>query len=227
MRGTQVSRIFVLGHTHEPEHGCAPGVAAPAIARRGAFLKRTAATAKLLASLVFLGAKRRAQANVNDPFIVIGAFIPRITMAPMNSDTGQRSPIAAAGVVCFRGADVLLVQRGKPPLAGQWSLPGGRIEWGERAADAALRELKEETGCDADIIGLIDVVDALMASRESPDSPPWGHYVLIDYAARWRSGEPQGGDDARQARFFSPAEIEGLGLWSETIRIIAAARQML
>jgi 8-oxo-dGTP diphosphatase len=161
------------------------------------------------------------------PFIVIGAFILRITIAAMSEATPPRAPVAAAGVVCFRGADVLLVQRGKPPLAGEWSLPGGRIEWGERAADAALRELKEETGCDAELIGLIDVVDAVLARRESRDSPPWGHYVLIDYAARWRSGGPRAGDDARDARFFSPAEIDGLGLWSETIRIIAAARRML
>ena len=137
-------------------------------------------------------------------------------MAPMSADTHLRTPIAAAGVACFRGADVLLVQRGKPPLAGQWSLPGGRIEWGERAADAALRELREETGCEAELIGLIDVVDAVLARREIGDSPPWGHYVLIDYAARWRSGEPRGGDDARDARFFSPSELTELGLWSET-----------
>jgi 8-oxo-dGTP diphosphatase len=148
-------------------------------------------------------------------------------MAAMTLETSQRIPIAAAGVVCFRGADVLLVQRGKPPLAGQWSLPGGRIEWGERAAEAALRELKEETGCEADLIGLIDVVDAVMSSRDSSDSPQWGHYVLIDYAARWRSGAPHAGDDAQEARFFTPAEIDGLGLWDETIRIIAAARRML
>jgi 8-oxo-dGTP diphosphatase len=136
-------------------------------------------------------------------------------------------PIAAAGVVCFRGDEVLLVRRAQPPLEDSWSLPGGRIEWGERAADAALRELKEETGVDADLIGLIDVVDAVLTRRGAPGESPWGHYVLIDYAARWRAGEPKAGDDAREARFFAGAEIESLGLWSETTRIIAAARRML
>lgn len=144
----------------------------------------------------------------------------------MSPETPHRAPIAAVGVVCFRDDEVLLIRRGKPPLDGQWSLPGGRIEWGERAADAALRELKEETGCDADLIGLIDVVDAVFTRRDSPDSSPWGHYVLIDYAARWRSGEPRGGDDASDARFFTVDEIAALGLWSETIRIIDAARAM-
>jgi 8-oxo-dGTP diphosphatase len=135
-------------------------------------------------------------------------------------------PIAAVGVVCLKGDQVLLVRRGAPPLEGRWSLPGGRIEWGERAVDAALRELKEETGCEADLIGLIDVVDAVLMRNSAPDEPPWGHYVLIDYAARWRRGEPAAGDDAREARFFNADEIEPLDLWDETLRIIEAARAM-
>lgn len=142
------------------------------------------------------------------------------------NDAPSPSPIAAAGVVCFRGEDVLLVRRGAPPLEDAWSLPGGRIEWGERAADAALRELKEETGCSAELVGLIDVVDAVFTSR-SRSAEPWGHYVLIDYAARWSEGEPAPGDDAREARFFTPAEVDALGLWAETRRIIDAARAML
>lgn len=134
------------------------------------------------------------------------------------NEAQDRGPIVAAGVVCFRGGDVLLIRRGAPPREGEWSLPGGRIEWGERAANAALRELREETGCEAEIAGLIDVVDAIMGDR---------HYVLIDYAARWLSGEPRPGDDAADARFFAESELAQLGLWSETLRVIAAARVLL
>lgn len=141
--------------------------------------------------------------------------------------TEVKRPIAAVGVVCLRGDDVLLIRRGAPPLQDRWSLPGGRIEWGERTADAALRELKEETGCDADLVGLIDVVDAVLTKSGAPDEPPWGHYVLIDYAARWRAGEPRGGDDATDARFFTRQEIQALELWEETFRIIEAARAMI
>ncbi|MFZ2030272.1 MAG: NUDIX hydrolase [Vitreimonas sp.] len=145
----------------------------------------------------------------------------------MSEQLSSRRPVAAVGVACLRGDEVLLIRRGTPPLEGHWSLPGGRIEWGERAAHAALRELKEETGCKAQLLGLVDVVDGLMnRSSASEGDPPWAHYVLIDYAARWTSGEPRAGDDARDARFFSPAEIEGLGLWRETVRIIEAARAM-
>lgn len=140
--------------------------------------------------------------------------------------TEARLPIAAAGVVCLRGDDVLLVRRGKPPLEGAWSLPGGRIEWGERAADAALRELKEETGCSAELVGLIDVVDAIMTRRTGSDAA-WGHYVLVDFAARWTGGEPRSADDARDARFLCPGDLAKLDLWSETRRVIEAARRML
>jgi len=142
------------------------------------------------------------------------------------TDTPPRAPVAAVGVVCFRGDDVLLIRRGTPPLEDAWSLPGGRIEWGERAANAALRELKEETDCDAVILGLIDVVDAVL-SRRAGEAAPWGHYVLIDYVARWTSGAPKAGDDARDARFFAPDELASLHLWSETLRIIDAGRIMV
>ena len=137
-------------------------------------------------------------------------------------------PCAAAGIACFRGDAVLLVKRGKAPRQGQWSIPGGRIEWGESAKAAALRELHEETGCSAELIGLVDVVDALIRDKDKPAAGAaiTAHYVLIDYAARWLAGEPRAGDDAIDARFFSPSEIESLGLWSETKRVIDAARIM-
>ncbi|WP_374596201.1 NUDIX hydrolase [Brevundimonas sp.] len=126
------------------------------------------------------------------------------------------SPIPAVGVVCLRGAEVLLIRRGKPPRVGEWSLPGGRIEPGERATDAALRELAEETGVTARITGLIDVVDGIFAEAGL-------HYILIDYAAEWVSGEPIAGDDALEARFVPLDQVEALIEWAETRRIIALA----
>jgi len=136
----------------------------------------------------------------------------------------SETPVAAAGIVVFRGKDVLLVRRGKPPLQDRWSIPGGRIEWGETARAAALRELQEETGVKAELVGLVDVVDAILSKSEG--GRPWGHYVLIDYAARWVDGEPRAGDDASDARFFSPDEVAELGLWSETLRVIENARAL-
>lgn len=126
------------------------------------------------------------------------------------------SPVPAVGVVCLRGEQVLLIRRGTPPRQGEWSLPGGRIEPGERAVDAALRELREETGVEAEIAGLIDVIDGVFPEAGR-------HYVLIDYAARWISGEPVAGDDAVEARFVALDQVEALVNWSETRRIIALA----
>ncbi len=125
-------------------------------------------------------------------------------------------PVPAVGVVCLRGDQVLLIRRGTPPRLGEWSLPGGRIEPGERARDAALRELAEETGVQAEILGLIDVVDGVF--------PEIGrHYVLIDYAARWIAGEPIAADDAAAAVFMPVALAIEAVAWDETRRIIREA----
>jgi len=130
-------------------------------------------------------------------------------------------PVPTVGVVCLKGAEVLLIRRGTPPRLNQWSLPGGRLEWGETTADAALRELKEETGVDAELLDLIDVVDGVFPAR--PGGEITRHYVLIDYAARWTAGEPVAGDDAAEARFVSRDEAMALVEWDETRRVISEA----
>lgn len=130
-------------------------------------------------------------------------------------------PQAAVGVICIRDGHVLLVRRGTPPMTGEWSLPGGRIEPGEPVREAALRELREETGIEAALVGLVDVVDAIVKNREG--TLITRHFVLTDFAARWISGEPVAGDDADEARFIPLADLEGLGLWEETQRVIAMA----
>ncbi|HYD28301.1 NUDIX hydrolase [Brevundimonas sp.] len=126
------------------------------------------------------------------------------------------APVPCVGVVCLRGDEVLLIRRGRPPRLGEWSLPGGRIEPGERTVDAALRELREETGVEAEITSLLDVIDGVFPEAER-------HYVLIDYAARWLSGEPVAGDDALEARFVPLDEVAALVGWDETRRVIRMA----
>ena len=128
------------------------------------------------------------------------------------------APIVGVGIVCLRGAEVLLVRRGKPPREGGWSLPGGRQKLGETVREAAARELMEETGIEAAIGALLDVVDSV--TKDSDDRVQY-HYTLVDFAAVWRSGEPRAGDDAADARWFDAAALDGLDLWDETRRIIA------
>jgi 8-oxo-dGTP diphosphatase len=130
-------------------------------------------------------------------------------------------PVPTVGVVCLKGDKVLLIKRGTPPRLGQWSLPGGRIEWGEAVDAAALRELKEETGVEAELTGLLDVVDGVFTSRETGETTR--HYVMIDYAARWTGGEPVAGDDAADARFFTRDEAMAAVEWDETRRVIEQA----
>ncbi|MEM9180252.1 MAG: NUDIX hydrolase [Pseudomonadota bacterium] len=134
-------------------------------------------------------------------------------------------PVPAVGVVCLRGEEVLLIRRGTPPRRGEWSLPGGRIEPGEPVQAAALRELREETAVEAEIVGLVDVVDAIFNNRAGDLITR--HYVLVDYAARWVAGMPVAGDDAAEARFFHQSELASLDLWDETLRVIEAAAALL
>ena len=134
-------------------------------------------------------------------------------------------PVPAVGTVCFRGEDVALIRRGTKPMVGSWSLPGGKIEFGESTGEAALRELKEETGLTARLVGLVDVVDGIFTSRTTGDVTR--HFVLFDYAAVWVSGTVMAGDDAAHAEWISPARLENLEIWEETRRIIDAARTLV
>lgn len=132
----------------------------------------------------------------------------------------MKLPVPAAGVVCFRNDEVLLIRRGRPPREGEWSLPGGRIEPGEGVRQAALRELAEETGVAAELIGLIDVVDAIFPEQDH-------HYVLIDFLAIWTGGEPRPGDDAAEAVFLPFEAALSCVEWDVTRRILLAGREML
>jgi 8-oxo-dGTP diphosphatase len=122
------------------------------------------------------------------------------------------------GLVVWRGDEVLLIRRGKPPFEGQWSVPGGRVEPGEALQAAAHRELLEETGTIAEIAGLIDVFENIGEH---------GHFVMVDYAARWISGEPRAGDDARDARFMRYDDALKALTWDKTRQALDASRAVL
>jgi 8-oxo-dGTP diphosphatase len=124
------------------------------------------------------------------------------------------------GVVVLEGEQVLLIQRGKPPKLGEWSLPGGHVELGESLKAAAQREVSEETGLSVVIQGLVDVVDLI---EPAADGRVNRHYALIDYWAEPVSGDVQAGDDAADARWWPLSDIASLGLWQETERVIWAA----
>ena len=102
-----------------------------------------------------------------------------------------------------RRGRVLLVQRARPPFEGRWGLPGGFCEWKERTEACCARETLEETG-------LTVRVGELRGVYSKPDRDPRGHNVTVLYAARPLRGRAVGGDDAADARWFTPAEIRRL-----------------
>lgn len=122
------------------------------------------------------------------------------------------------GVVVFRGEEVLVVKRGKEPLKGKWSIPGGGLEFGEALEAGVLREVREETGLDVRLTGSIGVFEALPG-----DHGQTGHTILIDYIAEWIGGEPVADDDAEEAEFVSIDEAMARLSWDETRRALAMA----
>lgn len=143
----------------------------------------------------------------------------------MNPREYPERPWVGIGVVAFRGDSVLLVRRGRPPRLGEWSLPGGAQRLGERAEEAARRELREETGIEAGPLRLLAVVDAI--TREGPGERPRFHYTIIDYAARWAAGDAAPGGDVTEIAWAAPDDLPRFALWPETIRVIAEARKLL
>jgi ADP-ribose pyrophosphatase YjhB (NUDIX family) len=131
-------------------------------------------------------------------------------------------PIVGVGVVVWHGDRVLLVRRGNSPRRGHWSLPGGAQQLGETVAETARREVKEEVGLDVDLGNIVATVDLI--ERDPQDRIRY-HYTLIDFVGEAPDVALHPGSDAADARWFSIAEVEGLGLWSETVRVIKLARE--
>lgn len=133
-------------------------------------------------------------------------------------------PRVGVSIACFRGDEVLLVERGKPPLDGLWSLPGGSVEPGETIRDAALRELGEETGVEAEIVGLVDVLDVI---RHRPDGALAAHFVLSVFAARYSAGTAIAADDARAVQWVTPDRLSGLATTDRLTEIVLKAREIV
>lgn len=116
-------------------------------------------------------------------------------------------PFLAASVAVFRDGKVLLAARARPPLAGVFSLPGGVVEAGETLADAALRELTEEVGIEAEIIGFVAPIEIV---ERDEDGRVRRHFVVCAHAARWIAGEGVPGDEASEIRWVAPGDVASL-----------------
>jgi 8-oxo-dGTP diphosphatase len=138
--------------------------------------------------------------------------MPRVTKA-RQAGRGQRAPeavLAAGAVVVDPAGRVLLVLRGRPPNAGAWSLPGGRVETGESTESAAVREVLEETGVIARPLCGLGVV----LVRGSACEYAIHEHLLV---ASTDAAVPKAADDAADARWVVPSDLVGLGV-SEAVR---------
>jgi len=112
------------------------------------------------------------------------------------------APLVGVGGVVVDEGRVLLVRRGREPLKGQWSLPGGLLEIGESLTGGVVREVKEETGLTVEPLELIELLDRIHRERERVRY----HYVIADYLCRVVSGELNAASDADEAQWVQRAE---------------------
>ena len=130
-------------------------------------------------------------------------------------------PQLAVSAAIFRASNILLVRRARFPAKGFYSLPGGRVEFGETLHAALNREVAEETGLKIEIIGLAGWREVV------PGADGGGHYLIMSFAARWTDGEVTLNDELDDFRWLAPDEIGELKLTVGLTEVIQSARRLL
>jgi 8-oxo-dGTP diphosphatase len=131
-----------------------------------------------------------------------------------------KHPLIGVGALIFRRGRILMAQRGKEPLKGWWSLPGGALETGESLDQAVRREILEETGLTVEPVGVFEIFERIIRDG---DGRAEYHYVLIDYTCRVKGGEPRPGDDVCSVAWMRPADLRGLQITEGTLAVIERA----
>jgi 8-oxo-dGTP diphosphatase len=131
------------------------------------------------------------------------------------------TPILAASVAIFREGKVLLAARGREPLKGVFTLPGGAVELGETLSEAALREVREETGLKVRLAGFVTHQEVI---HQGADGRTERHFVICVFAAHWDGGEPAVTEEASEYRWADPATLDGLRVTEGLPAVVAAAR---
>lgn len=133
-------------------------------------------------------------------------------------------PRAAVSAAIFSRGQILLGQRAKPPLEGIWSLPGGHVEPGEKARDAVMRELDEETGMAPDILGVANVTDVIL---RSDDGGLRAQYVITVFYGTSDERELSPGSDCKAAEWVDIGKLDDRELTRGTREIILEAKRLL
>ena len=132
-------------------------------------------------------------------------------------------PFLAASIAVFRAGKVLLAERAAPPAALRFSLPGGLVEAGETLREAALRELREETGVEAEIVGFNDHVEVI---ERDGDHRVAAHFVVASFVGVWRSGDGTTGPEALRILWLEPDRIDELEVTPQLGPIVRRAAEI-
>lgn len=128
-------------------------------------------------------------------------------------------PILGVGGIVIHGDSVLLVRRGNPPLKGQWTLPGGMVELGEKVQTAVRREVREETGLRVTPLGLVTVFERILRQGGRVQY----HYTVLDYLCQLRGGQLKPGSDVTEACWVRSKDLEGYRLQRPALQAILRA----
>jgi 8-oxo-dGTP diphosphatase len=129
-------------------------------------------------------------------------------------------PIVGVGAVIIRDDRALLVRRATEPLRGEWSVPGGVLELGEKLRDGAAREALEETGLTVEVGEVLDAFDSIFPDA---DGRIQYHFVLVDFVCRVISGEAVAGSDVSEVKWVTLAELCDLGLRPSISAVVSKA----
>jgi ADP-ribose pyrophosphatase YjhB (NUDIX family) len=131
-----------------------------------------------------------------------------------------KRPLVGVGALIFRRDRILMAQRGKEPLKGWWSLPGGALELGESLDAAVRREVLEETGLEVEPVKLFEVFERII--RDDSGAPEY-HYILIDYVCRVSGGKLFPGDDVCAVDWVRRRDLGALQITEGTLAVIEKA----
>jgi len=142
----------------------------------------------------------------------------------LSSRRYPQRPILGVGAIIIDTDRVLLVERGREPLKGYWSLPGGALETGEKLSEGIRREVLEETGLEIELLSVVEIFERIMWDAAGVAEY---HYVLIDYLCRVTGGILKAGDDVSQARWVERACLPQYRITEGTLPVIEKAFQTL
>ena len=131
-----------------------------------------------------------------------------------------RRPILGVGAIILRRDRILLVQRGRAPMAGYWSLPGGVLEAGETLEEGVCREVLEETGLEVNPVAIMQVFERIMRDRQGR---PEYHYVLLDYICRVTGGTLAAASDVKSAEWVPRRLLGDYTITEGTLPVIEKA----